>query len=132
MNEPEPESIDISQLQPDPIRHESLSPELLDHVRAVFDVIGPYIGMTLEQFEVNLMRDVHPENEVAVWCGITAAWIAYHEEYLDDKYLADDEENKLIGALIVISTGSRDLEKLNVPEDVGRKLLECYDQVGQE
>ena len=130
MNEPEP--IDISQLQPGPIRHESLSPELLDHVRAVFDVIGPYIGMTLEQFEVNLMRDVHPENEVAVWCGITAAWIAYHEEYLDDKYLADDEEKKLIGALIVISTGSRDLEKLNVPEDVGRKLLECYDQVGQE
>ena len=59
MNEPEPESIDISQLQPGPIRHESLSPELLDHVRAVFDVIGPYIEMTLEQFEVNLMRDVH-------------------------------------------------------------------------
>ena len=132
MNEPEPESIDISQLQPGPIRHESLSPELLDHVRAVFDVIGPYIGMTLEQFEVNLMRDVHPENEVAVWCGITAAWIAYHEEYLDDKYLADDEENKLIGALIVISTGSRDLEKLNVPDDVGRKLLECYDELGKE
>ena len=125
-------TIDPNQLQPGPIRHESLSPELLDHVRAVFDVIGPYIGMTLEQFEVNLMRDVHPENEVAVWCGITAAWIAYHEEYLDEKYLADDEENMLIGALIVISTGSRDLEKLNVPEDVGRKLLECYDQVGQE
>ena len=132
MNEPEPESIDISQLQPGPIRHESLSPELLDHVRAVFDVIGPYIEMTLEQFEVNLMRDVHPENEVAVWCGITAAWIAYHEEYLDEKYFADDEEKKLIGALIVISTGSRDLEKLNVPEDVGWKLLECYDQLGEE
>mgnify|MGYP001544696844 CR=1 FL=1 len=44
MNESDPELIDIRQLQPGPIRHESLSPEMLDHAKAVFDVIGPYQG----------------------------------------------------------------------------------------
>ena len=44
----EPENIDPSKLRPGPIRNESLPPELLDQSRAVFDVIGPYIGLTLE------------------------------------------------------------------------------------
>jgi len=33
-------------------RNESLPPELLDQIKAVLDVIGPYISMTLEQFEI--------------------------------------------------------------------------------
>lgn len=132
MNTPKPESIDISRLQPGPIRHESLSPELLEHLQAVYDVIGPYLDTTLEQFEIGFMRDTHPEDEVAVWCSITAAWIAYHEKHLGDEMLDDEDENKLIGALIVISTGVEEVEKLSVPTDVGRKLLECYDQLGQE
>jgi hypothetical protein len=46
---------------------------LLDQIKAVFDVIGPYIHMTLEQFEIGFMRDMHPEGEVALWCSITAS-----------------------------------------------------------
>ena len=46
MSKPEP--IDPRIVRPGPIRHESLPPELLEHIKAVFDVIGPYIGMTLE------------------------------------------------------------------------------------
>ena len=47
---PDPEYVDLRRLRPGPIRNESLSPELLDRIKAVFDVIGPYINMTLEQF----------------------------------------------------------------------------------
>jgi hypothetical protein len=46
------ENVDPKQLRPGPIRNDSLPPELLEQIKAVFDVIGPYIGMTLEQFEV--------------------------------------------------------------------------------
>ena len=132
MNESDPELIDIRQLQPGPIRHESLSPEMLDHAKAVFDVIGPYLGTTLEQFEVNLMRDANPEDEVVIWVSITAAWIAYHEKYLGYELLPDEDEKELIGALIVISTGCKEIGKMNVPEDVGQKLLDCYDKLGEE
>jgi hypothetical protein len=45
----EPQHVDLNKLRPGPIANESLSPALLDQIKAVFDVIGPYIGMTLEQ-----------------------------------------------------------------------------------
>src|ERR1700724_2541780 len=131
-NMSEPEFIDPSKLRPGPIRNESLPSELLEQIKAVFDVIGPYINMTLEQFEIGFMRDMHPESEVALWCSITAAWLAYHEKFLGDETLADDEERNLLAALIAISTGVEDVKKLGVPVEVGGRLLECYDDLRRE
>jgi hypothetical protein len=128
----EPEKVDPRKLRPGPIRNESLPPEMLEQIKAVFDLIGPYINMTLEQFEVGFMRDMHPESEVALWCSITAAWLAYHEKFLNDETLPDEEEKKLLAALIAISTGVEDVSKLNVPVEVGCRLLECYDGLGKE
>src|SRR6516165_1504604 len=118
--------IDPKKLRPGPIRNESLPPELLERIKAVFDVIGPYIGMTLEQFEIGFIRDMHPEREVALWCRITKAWLAYHEDYLQNQTQPDEEERKLLGALIAISTGMEDVLKLKVPAEVARRLVQCY------
>jgi hypothetical protein len=126
----EPEHVDPGELRQGPIRHKSLSPELLEHIRAVYDVLGRYLDSSLEQFEIGFMRDMHPEREVAVWCRITSAWIDYHEKHLGEELLPDDDEKKLIGALIAISTGMKDT--LGVPVEVGRKLLACYDGVGKD
>ena len=128
----EPEYVDPSQLRPGPIRNVSLSPELLEHVRAVYDVIGPYFGTTLEQFEIDFMRDMDPEDEVAIWCSITAAWLDYHERHLGGEVLPDEDERKLLAALIAISTGVEDVEALGVPAEIGQKLLECYDDLPEE
>lgn len=127
----EPEYIDPSQIRPGPIQHESLPPELLERIRAVYEVVGPYLGSNLEQFEIGFMRDMNPESEVNVWCCITAAWMAYHEKYLGDALLSDEEEKELVGALVAISTGVTDVTTLRVPEDVGRKLMACYDDLGK-
>src|SRR6516165_6766604 len=128
----EPEHVDPSKLRPGPIRNESLPPELLDQIKAVFDVIGSYNGMTLEQFEVGFMRDMHPESEVALWYSIAAAWLDYHEKYLGGGELPVEEERKLLAALISISTGVEDLSKLGVPAQVGRRLLACYDGLADD
>lgn len=106
----EPENIDPSELQPGPIRHEALPPELLDQIKTVYEIIGPYLNTTLEQFEINFMRDMHPEDEVLIWCAITAAWIDYHKQHLDDELLPDEDEKKLLAALISISTGVVDVQ----------------------
>lgn len=127
----ERKQVDPKQLRPGPIRHETLPPELLERVKAIYEVIGPYINMTLEQFEIGFMRDMHPESEVALWCSITAAWLAYHEKHLNDETLPDDQERQMLGALIAISTGVDDVAKLNVPVEVGRRLLQCYDDLGK-
>lgn len=126
----DPEQVDPSQLRPGPIRHDALSPELLEQVRAVYEVVGAYLDTTLEQFEIAFMRDMHPESEVAVWCSIAAAWLDYHQKFSD--VLPDEDEKKLLAALIAISTGVNDVDKLGVPVDVGRRLLECYDGLSSE
>ena len=128
----EPENVDPNEIRPGPIRQESLSPELLEHIEAVYDVVGPYLGTTLEQFEIGFMRDADPESEVAVWFSITAAWITYHEKHLGDDMLPDEGEKRLLAALIAISTGVEDVEKLGVPVDIGKKLLACYNEFGEE
>ena len=129
---PDPEYVDPRQLRPGPIRNESLPPNVLKMVKAIYDVIGHYLDTTLEQFEIGFMRDMHPESEVVVWCSITAAWLAYHKKFLNDEPLPDDDERKLLAALIAISTGVEDVSKLKVPVEVGRKLLQCYDDLGKE
>lgn len=43
-----------------------------------------------------------------------------------------DQERNMIGALIAISTGIEDVAKLNVPTEVGRRLLQCYDDLREE
>jgi hypothetical protein len=130
--ESDPEPVDPNKLRPGSIRNESLPPEMLETIRAVYEVIGSYISTTLEQFEIGFMRDAEPEDEVAVWCSITAAWIAYHEQHLGNEMLPDEDEKRLLGALLSISTGVDDVEKLGVPPDVGRKLLACYDALGDD
>jgi hypothetical protein len=54
------------------------------------------------------------------------AWASYHEKHLDGFEQDEEEEKKLVGALILISAGVEDPEALEVPADVGRRLLECY------
>ena len=123
----EPEYVDPKKLRPGPIRHRSLPTELLAQIKAVFDVIGPYLDTTLEQFESGFMRDMHPQREVAVWFRITKAWLAYHEDFLANQTLPTEDERKLLGALIAISTGIEDVSVLDVPVEVGHRLAQCYD-----
>lgn len=124
--------IDPDQIRSGPIRHESLSPEVIEQMEAVYAVIGPYLGKSLEQLEVSIMRDSCPEDEAVIWVSITAAWDAYHTKYLDDEVLDDAEEKKIVAALIAISTGQEDVSKLPVAEEIGQRLLECYDGLADE
>ena len=121
-----PEYLDRKRRRPGPIRHASLPPKIIEQIKAVYDVIGPYLNMTLEQFEIEFMRDVHPETEVSLWRTVALAWLRYHEKFLDGQTLREEKERKRLAALISISAGVDDPDRLEVPVDVGRKLLQCY------
>jgi hypothetical protein len=41
--------------------------------------------------------------------------------------MPNEDERKLLGALVAISTGVADVSKLNVPVEVGRRLVQCYE-----
>jgi hypothetical protein len=70
-----------------------------------------------------------PESEVAIWCSITAAWLAYHQEYHGNTLLLESDERALIAALLVISTGCDNFEKFGVPVAIGKRLLKCYNEL---
>ena len=129
----EPQDVPLEDLKQGPIRHEKgLTPLLEEIARAIFSKVGHFVYPTFEQWELGFMRDMHPESEVTLWCSIAAAWLAYHEKYLNDKALPDEDERKLLGALIAISTGMEDMTKLKVPAEVGERLLQCYDDLRKE
>lgn len=109
-----------------PIRHAVLPPELLEQIGAAYEAVGPYLGRTLEQFEIGFMRDMHPEREVAIWNNVAAAWYSYHERHLAGLVRPEAEEQKIVGALVAISSGITDPLRLGLSPDVGRKLIACY------
>lgn len=129
IDEPGPQRFDPSQLRPGPIRHESLSAELLEQIGAIYAVLGFYLEKTLEQFEIGFMRDMNPEAEIALWCSIAAAWFDYHDRFRSGEALPNDQERKLLAALIAISAGEDDLQRLPVTEEVGEQLLACYEDL---
>ena len=90
--------------------------DLHEQIREIHEVVGHFFKSSLEEFEFGLMRNAKPESHVALWSGVAAAWIAYHEEYLDDQVLSDADEKRLISALIAIAAGVDDVSKLGVPQ----------------
>ena len=126
---PDPEFVDPNEIRPGPIRNEELSADLLEQIGAIYEVIGPYLSTTLEQFEISFMRDASLESEVILWSCITGVWIKYHDKYLCDETLSDDVEKELIRALIAISTGVDDPARLGVDPKIGRGLIECWDEL---
>ena len=126
----DPEYIDPKHLRPRPTRRESLRPQLLELIRYIYELLGPHLDTTLEEFESGFTLDMHPESEVAAWSTIAAAWLAYHQKHLDDRMQPHDVEKKLIRALLLISAGVEDAEPLDVPADIGQKLRECYAEKG--
>ena len=129
MNAPEPQQIVLSRMRGGPIRHDSLADELLEDIGTVHRMLGRYLGMNLEQFEICFMREETPETEVAIWDSIAMAWSKFHQEYVGRLQLPHDEAKTLIAALVTISKGVEKPELLGVPVAVGARLLACYDEV---
>jgi len=115
-----------SESKASPIQHATLPPELLEQIEAAYETVGSYLGTTLKQFEIGFMRDPHPEREVAMWSKVAAAWDHYHEKHLGGLVRPEAEEQKIVGALVAISSGITDPLLLGLHPDVGRKLIACY------
>jgi hypothetical protein len=111
------------------IRHETLPDETLWHVESIYGMIGPYLGLALETFEIGFMRVPSPEAEALVWSNIAIAWDNYHERYLDDDFLSDDEERALIESLVAISLGVQHIQRLQASQEAVARLEACYNEL---
>lgn len=128
MNAPERQPLVQSRMQGGPIRHDLLADELLEVIGTVHRMIGRYLGMNLEQFEIGFMRAETPETEVAIWNSIAMAWDNFHQKYVGRIQLPHNEEKMLVAALVAISMGVQKLDLLGVPAAVGSQLMTCFDE----
>lgn len=117
----------VKELKSGPVRHESLSKDVLETIELVYKMLGPYLGMSLEEFEFGFRREAEPEREVTRWCRIATGWYSYHRQHTDLQRLSSDEEKKLIAALSLISTGVEDHKELGVTTKTAARLRACYD-----
>jgi hypothetical protein len=107
-----------------------LSLEQLHQIKTVFRIVGPYVGKTLEEFERCFKQDA--DNEIVVWHRITVAWQSYQEKFGGLKTLPVAEGKKILGALGQIVAGASDAKKLGIPVEIGRRLLQCYEELKKE
>jgi hypothetical protein len=126
MGKPKPKKATTNDIQSGGIQRESPPQEFREQIEAVYRLIGRYLGRTLKEFQVGCLSDSRPENEVAIWCRIATAWYDYHNRYLDGNRLPDDQEEKIVAALIAISAGDEDVQCLPVEAAVGVRLLAGY------
>lgn len=129
MGKPKTKKPTPNEIQSGAIQRESPPPEFLEQIEAAYRLIGRYLGQTFEEFKDGVLRDSVTEDEVATWCRIATAWYEYHDQFLDGDRLPDDQEEKIVAALIAISAGEEDTHSLPVPAQVGIRLLACYDGV---
>lgn len=67
--------VSLEELVKSPIRHNSLSDDLLERIRNIFEVFREHLCIaSLEQFEIDFMRDENPETEIALWENMVLAY----------------------------------------------------------
>src|SRR5437016_5495151 len=108
MGEPRRENGQSNEIKLDAIGLESAPHKFREQIEAVYRLIGRYLGQTLKEFKMGFMRDSCPEHAVAIWCRIATAWYAYHEKFLEHNRLPDNQEKKIVAALVAISAGEEE------------------------
>ena len=104
------QSVQPSDLQPAPIRHGTLSAELVARVKRIEPIFAEVYPRSHEEWLDDFKRDLDPEPEVAIWEAIASAYQTFtmrHTLSLDAKKealglllvrSAADEQNTLSGA----------------------------------
>ncbi len=119
-NEPDVRYVKISDLTAGPIRHEALTDKQLERVRLIYRCIGPFIETPFEQFELNFLRDMHPDREIHIWSCIALA----HQKFLKQKPDASEAQVKLaFTGLLLISMGA------TKPDDIPAPLWESMERM---
>jgi hypothetical protein len=91
--------VNISKLQPGPIRHPQLTDEQLARIRKIHEAFLEVNDIPFEKTVENFQRDVDPEEEIVIWETIAKAYI----EYTSKHKLTLEKKKSVYAALILRS-----------------------------
>ena len=81
------------------VRHTSLSDELLLRINIIYNEFRPYLSkvpIALEQFEFGFMKDINPENGIAMWEDMVITFKIASELYNNDEGIKENIYNCLV------------------------------------
>jgi len=92
--------VKLSDIQPGPIPHAELPPELTERIKAFKAILGYVDPSSLEYATDNFKRDMHPEPQVEVWERIARAYQALIRchHIADHQMRREDHVNTVLGA----------------------------------
>lgn len=100
------EEVPVADLKPGSIRYNALPEPLLEQARWSYEVVGRFLKPALEQWELECLRDLRPDWELAIWCKIANAYIAFlARKGREPETMNAEEGNSVLSALLLISMG---------------------------
>jgi hypothetical protein len=98
-----------------------LTDDQTETIRQIHGLLSPYLNTPFERFELNFLRNSHPEQEILSWTRIANA----HQEFRTEYPTASNEEAKAaFKGLLLMSTGTS--KPVEVPQAAWDKLQEIY------
>ena len=102
-HEPKIEQVKQSEIQPGPVGFESLTEDQHEATRAIYQCLGPYLRTSLEQFEMNFLRDAESGRKIQVWRRIALA----HQTFIQRQSGTTNEEaERAFKAFFLMSIGA--------------------------
>jgi hypothetical protein len=118
-DQPEIRKVNPASLHIGPLRRESLSQDQEERVHAVYRYLAPYLGTTLEQFEIGFLRDSDPDSEINVWLAIAQIHRDFIKQHTDK---SADVGREVYKCILSISVGAAR------PSDVPESLWDAVQQ----
>lgn len=97
---PEASPVAVSDIQPGPIRHSSLSADLVARIQKFETLVAEVYPQTHEKWLEGFQRDIHPEAEIAIWEAIATAY----QKFTEKRSLSLAAKNEAFGLLLVRSS----------------------------
>jgi hypothetical protein len=94
----------LRELKPGPIRHEDFPQGFLIRMKLVYRILEEVIGFPMDRLIRTLQRDLHPEEELAIWERIAAAY----SDLTRSRKLKRDEKREIFANLLSISMQTKE------------------------
>jgi hypothetical protein len=113
----------ISELQPGPVRHQQLAPDLIERIKAFKQILAELDTTSLDQAIDNFKRDQHPASEVAMCERIANTYRLYlSHNPTDDLATKKDIYRVLLGASMGVEDFSDSVRHLS-KEQINHLIL---------
>ncbi|KAA1247033.1 hypothetical protein [Aquimarina sp. RZ0] len=123
------ENIEIEQIGPDPVVHESLTEEQLEKIKEIYNAFKEVYPISLQETIKNFKRDHHPDKEIELWSAMVTSYKKASSKNKGEDLL---EKRKEIFRLILMRSVTseedvlKNLDLQTITKTEAKEILDSY------